>query len=43
MCEGRARAMILNIFSFFDDFEPGDFYKNNSYKRQAQMIKGVIP
>ena len=24
--------MILNIFLFFDDFEPGDSYKINSYK-----------
>ena len=31
-------SMILNIFLFFDDFEPGDSYKDYSYKKTVYVI-----
>ena len=31
-------SMILNIFLFFDDFEPGDSYKKYSYKKNGVFL-----
>ena len=34
--------MILNMFLFFDDFEPSDSYKDYSYKKQTLKINMAI-